>query len=201
VNAIVPIPVDDPLQMAWLDCNDLGNAERLKRLARGLLLWIEELGWVAYDGKRWSAEEGELRANQHAHDVARHIDREAAALDAIAEDPQGARGGVRVAGAGRGRPGPGGQAEQACGGVGRRLAHRGDAQAGADQDHAGSTSSTRTRSRSTSRTAPCASSRPKPPEGGGGMRGSTPRTRRPDDADRALRLRPRRRLPRNGSSG
>lgn len=88
MNAIVAIPVDDPLGMAWLDCNDLGNAERLKRLSRGLLLWIDELGWVAYDSKRWSAEEGELRANQHAHDVARHIDREAAALDAIAEDPK-----------------------------------------------------------------------------------------------------------------
>jgi putative DNA primase/helicase len=88
MNAIVPIPVDDPLQMAWLDCNDLGNAERLKRLAAGLLLWVEELGWLAYDTRRWSAEEGELRANQLAHDVARHIDREAAALDQIAEDPQ-----------------------------------------------------------------------------------------------------------------
>lgn len=86
MNAIVPIPVDDPLQMAWLDCNDLGNAERLKRLAKGLLLWIDDIGWVAYDSRRWSAEEGELRANQVAHDVARHVDREAAALDAIAED-------------------------------------------------------------------------------------------------------------------
>jgi putative DNA primase/helicase len=86
VNAIVPIPVDDPLQMAWLDCNDLGNAERLVRLAKGLLLWVEELGWVAYDGKRWSAEDGELSANRIAHQVALHVDREAAALDEIAED-------------------------------------------------------------------------------------------------------------------
>lgn len=86
MNAIVPMPVADPLSMAWLDCNDLGNAERLTRLARGLLLWVEEVGWVAYDGKRWSAEQGELRANQLAHDVARHVDREAAALDKIAED-------------------------------------------------------------------------------------------------------------------
>lgn len=92
MNAIMPIPVDDPLQMAWEDRNDLGNAERLKRLARGLLLWISsdggEVGWFFYDGKRWSQRDGELRANQLAHEVVRHIDREAAALDAIVDDEE-----------------------------------------------------------------------------------------------------------------
>ncbi len=83
---LIPMPVDDPLAMAWLDTNDLGNAERLVRLARGLLLWVQDLGWVAYDKQRWSARDGERRAAQLAHDVARHIDREAAALDAIASD-------------------------------------------------------------------------------------------------------------------
>lgn len=85
-RAIIPIPVDDPLRMAWLDRNDLGNAERLVRLAKGLLLWVEEMGWLAFDGKRWSTRDGELRASQLAHDVARHIDKEAAALAEIAED-------------------------------------------------------------------------------------------------------------------
>lgn len=83
---LFPVPVDDPLPMAWLDRNDLGNAQRLVRLAKGLLLWVDELGWVAYDGKRWSSRDGDRRAAQLAHEVAYHVDKEAAALNEIAED-------------------------------------------------------------------------------------------------------------------
>jgi putative DNA primase/helicase len=86
MNQMIPIPIDDPLQMAWFDRNDLGNAERLVCLAGRRLLWVEGVGWVAYDTRRWSAKEGDRRAREFAHDVARHIDREAAALDAIADD-------------------------------------------------------------------------------------------------------------------
>lgn len=83
---LIPMPVDDPLPMAWLDLNDLGAAERLVRLSRGELLWVRELGWAAYDGRRWSVERGQDRATELAHDVARHLDREAKALaDAIAD--------------------------------------------------------------------------------------------------------------------
>jgi putative DNA primase/helicase len=82
---LIPMPIDDPLSMAWLDCNDLGNAERLVRLAKGLLLWVEALGWVAYDGKRWTARDGERMAARLAHDVARHVDAEAKALDDLLE--------------------------------------------------------------------------------------------------------------------
>jgi putative DNA primase/helicase len=85
---LIPVLVDDPLQMAWLDRNDLGNAERMVRLSRGLLLWVDGIGWVAYDGRRWSARDGDRQARRLAHDVARHIDREAAALDGIANDPK-----------------------------------------------------------------------------------------------------------------
>jgi putative DNA primase/helicase len=85
-GALIPMTVDDPLAMAWLDRNDLGNAERLVRLAKGLLLWVEPLGWVAYDGKRWTARDGGRMAARLAHDVARHIDREAQALNEIAQD-------------------------------------------------------------------------------------------------------------------
>lgn len=89
MNAIMhSMPVADPLRMAWEDCNDLGNAERVKKLARGLLLWVEEMGcWVAFDTRRWSARTGDLRANQLAHQVVRHIDQEAMALDSILDDP------------------------------------------------------------------------------------------------------------------
>jgi putative DNA primase/helicase len=85
-GAMIPMPVDDPLQSAWLDTNDLGNAERLVRLAKGQLLWVDDLGWVGYDGRRWSARDGERMATKLAHDVARHIDAEAMALNEIAED-------------------------------------------------------------------------------------------------------------------
>ncbi|WP_052730456.1 DNA primase family protein [Sphingomonas sp. SRS2] len=86
MNQMIPIPTDDPLQMAWFDRNDLGNAERLVRIAGRRLLWVEGIGWVAYDGKRWSAREGDRRARQFAHDVARHVDQEAVALDKIANN-------------------------------------------------------------------------------------------------------------------
>lgn len=86
--ALIPMFADDPLSSVWLDANDLDNAERLKRLAKGLLLWIEDLGWAAYDGKRWSTRDGDRRATELAHSVARHVDREASALDAIAEDEE-----------------------------------------------------------------------------------------------------------------
>lgn len=87
MNQLIPIPIDDPLPMAWLDTNDLGNAERLQRLAKGELLWVEDLGWAGYDGKRWSTRDGTRMASLLAHDVARHIDREAGALNAIADKP------------------------------------------------------------------------------------------------------------------
>jgi len=84
---LIPVPADDPLQMAFLDTNDLGNAERLVRLAKGLLLWVDNVGWISYDTKRWSTRDGDRRANQLAHEVARHIDREASALNSIADKP------------------------------------------------------------------------------------------------------------------
>jgi len=83
---MIPVPERDPLSMVWLDTNDLGNAERLVRLARGLLLWVEEIGWVGYDGKRWSARDGARMAARLAHEVARHVDAEANALDEVCED-------------------------------------------------------------------------------------------------------------------
>lgn len=70
----------DPERLAWFEMNDLGNAERLKSRSGGLLLYIRDRGWIAWDGKRWSFDDGERRANQLAHDVARMIRDEVAAL-------------------------------------------------------------------------------------------------------------------------
>lgn len=87
MTAMMPIPVEDPLAMAWLDCNDLGNAERFVRLARGLLRWVEREGrWIAFDGRRWSMADGDHMARQKAHEVAVHVEQEALALNALCTD-------------------------------------------------------------------------------------------------------------------
>lgn len=70
----------DPAAMAWYELNDLGNAKRLADLARGLLKWVDDRYWVAFDGQRWSEREGGYRARALAQDVARHIPVEAEAL-------------------------------------------------------------------------------------------------------------------------
>ena len=77
---MIPVPVDDPLQLAWFHTNDSGNADRLEVLAKGLLKWVDNRAWVAFDGKRWSEREGEFRARELAKDVAIHIHDEVTAL-------------------------------------------------------------------------------------------------------------------------
>jgi putative DNA primase/helicase len=77
---LIPIPVDDPLRLAWFECNDFGNGRRLVELSRGLLKWVDDKYWVAFDGQRWSEREGGYRARAVAHEVAMHIHDEAAAL-------------------------------------------------------------------------------------------------------------------------
>lgn len=69
--------------MAWLECSDLGNAERFVIHAGGLLRHVPEKGWIAYDGQRWSFQEGNRLATLKAHDVAKGLREELAALRAI----------------------------------------------------------------------------------------------------------------------
>lgn len=71
----------DPLRLAFLEQSDLGNAERLKALARGKLKWIEDLqAWAWFDGRRFDVERGSIHAQRLAHEVVRHIRIEAQAL-------------------------------------------------------------------------------------------------------------------------
>lgn len=77
---VIMLTPPDPERLAWFEMNDLGNAERLKARSGGLLLFVRDRGWIAWDGKRWSYEDGERRANQLAHDVARAIRDEVKAL-------------------------------------------------------------------------------------------------------------------------
>ena len=84
---IIPIGPADPLVTAWLDTSDLGNAKRLVSIAQGKLLWLEDVqAFAHYDGRRWSLERGGIEAQRLAHRVIEHIDGEAEALGAIAED-------------------------------------------------------------------------------------------------------------------
>ncbi len=79
MNRSIEVVAPDPLRMAWYELSDLGNAQRLRDLAQGKLLWVED-HWIAYDGTRWSREDGKRLAQRLAHDVARHIPEEAKAL-------------------------------------------------------------------------------------------------------------------------
>ncbi|UAK24198.1 DNA primase family protein [Sphingomonas nostoxanthinifaciens] len=70
----------DPAALAWRELSDLGNAERLVARAGGKLVHVREWGWVAYDDRRWSADDGERLAHLKAHEVARGLRDEIAAL-------------------------------------------------------------------------------------------------------------------------
>lgn len=85
---MVPVPVDDPLRLAWFECNDYGNGRRLEALAKGKLKWVDDKAWIAWDDKRWSEREGPHRARQLAHEVAMHLHDEAAALGELIGDPK-----------------------------------------------------------------------------------------------------------------
>ena len=58
---VVMLTPPDPERLAWYEMNDLGNAERLKARSGGLLLFVRNKGWIAWDGRRWSLEDGERR--------------------------------------------------------------------------------------------------------------------------------------------
>lgn len=82
-----PITPPDPLRTAWLDTSDWGNAKRLVEVAMGRLKWVVEPEcWAWYDGRRWSIDRGDIEAQRMAHAVIEHIDGEAIALNAIADD-------------------------------------------------------------------------------------------------------------------
>ena len=91
------------LERAKLPDNDMGNARRVFEAARGAdggtrLLWLADAaggkgGWVAFDGQRWSTDEGPVRATAFAHKAAMAIGDEVAALrDADADELSGVFG-------------------------------------------------------------------------------------------------------------
>lgn len=85
-----------PLERAKLPMNDLGNARRVFEAASEAdgvrLLWLADANggkgaWVAFDGVRWSTDEGPARALAFAQRASMAVVEEAAALrDASAEE-------------------------------------------------------------------------------------------------------------------
>ena len=72
--------------------NDFGNARRLIERHGADLMYVDKIGWHAWVGTHWSAEDGEAVAVKRAHEVARAVRAEAAALEAEGPytDDQGA---------------------------------------------------------------------------------------------------------------
>jgi hypothetical protein len=157
---MIPMPVDDPLSMAWLDCNDLGNAQRLKQLAKGLLSGSMSWAGSAYDGKRWSARDGELIAAPSWRTRSPSISTPRRRRWRSWPKARRARGSLRVAGAARMAPERVDRAAQACGEERQRLATAAMlSQARTLMPGAATRISTRIRWPSTATTARCASSR------------------------------------------
>lgn len=79
---------DDDLnrKLAFYPQTDLGNAERFRERYRGKLLWCPALGWLWWDGKRWSRHGAEERVKTAEHDTVRAIQAEAAAIRGTARD-------------------------------------------------------------------------------------------------------------------
>lgn len=71
------------LQLARLDRNDLGNGQRFAARAQNKLIFVDP-DWLGWDGKMWSAENGEMMAKRHAQATSAAIFGEAAAMEARA---------------------------------------------------------------------------------------------------------------------
>lgn len=93
MGEVIPIGAPDPWQLAWMELNDQGNADRFVAHAGGLLLYVRGWGWVAYHAGFWSRDDGERLAALKAMEVARHMRDEvralAEALDGTRPMPKG----------------------------------------------------------------------------------------------------------------
>lgn len=76
------IPTEDAttrgMRLAFFPLTDLGNAERFRERYRDKLLWCPAVGWLAWDGRRWSRDGAEDLVKIAEHDTVRMIQREAA---------------------------------------------------------------------------------------------------------------------------
>lgn len=65
-------------RLAFFPLTDLGNAERFRERYKDKLKWCQALGWLAWDGKRWSRVNADSLVKIAEHDTVRAIQREAA---------------------------------------------------------------------------------------------------------------------------
>ncbi|HYD66109.1 phage/plasmid primase, P4 family [Azospirillum sp.] len=70
------------MRLAFFPLTDLGNAERFRERYRDKLLWCPAIGWLAWDGRRWSRDGADDLVKIAEHDTVRAIQDEA---DAVAE--------------------------------------------------------------------------------------------------------------------
>lgn len=69
-------------RLAFFPLTDLGNVERFFERYRKRLLWCPSLGWLAWDGKRYSRKDADGEVKRLEHDAVRAIQEEAAAVRA-----------------------------------------------------------------------------------------------------------------------
>ncbi|MBR0855650.1 phage/plasmid primase, P4 family [Bradyrhizobium liaoningense] len=68
------------MRLAFFPLTDLGNAERFRERYKERLLWCAAIGWLTWDGRRWSREGAEELVKIAEHDTVRLIQEEAKAL-------------------------------------------------------------------------------------------------------------------------
>jgi putative DNA primase/helicase len=68
------------IRLAFFPLTDLGNAERFRERYKDRLLWCPAIGWLSWDGRRWSREGAEELVKIAEHDTVRSIQEEAKAL-------------------------------------------------------------------------------------------------------------------------
>jgi putative DNA primase/helicase len=68
------------MRLAFFPLTDLGNAERFRERYQNKLLWCEPIGWLAWDGKRWSRDGAGSLLKIAEHVTVRAIQDEARAV-------------------------------------------------------------------------------------------------------------------------
>lgn len=69
--------VDRNRRLAFFPLTDLGNAERFRERYRHKLIWNVALGWLVWDGKRWSRDGADDLVKIAEHETVREIQEEA----------------------------------------------------------------------------------------------------------------------------
>lgn len=68
-------------KLAWLPQTDLGNVERFVARWGHLIKWCPQIGWLFWDGKRWSTKGADAFVLRAEHATVRSIQEEARAVD------------------------------------------------------------------------------------------------------------------------